>query len=262
MRRARSVAHAAWTSPSLQLSSWSCMGARHRTTATSSLKTDEDHSDTSLVASETGIPLLKSEESTMIIETTELPGSTHIGMEWTSELGYSCSEETVPCEDVDEDEGEDLMGHGRSEDRMTEEELWQQLEHELYMQNERDEAVANEIREEEKAAVAEVTGTTSGSLPMETAETHRFYPPGKIMHLVTLFPEEPTDEGSTGADDVDSGSVESKVGIYLTSRSLYGKLRLSQNMINDHFMPIYKRQIEQLISELEEENIKDTELLR
>ncbi|RWR95875.1 Mono-/di-acylglycerol lipase isoform 1 [Cinnamomum micranthum f. kanehirae] len=279
MRRARSVAHAAWTrSPSLQLSKWSCMGARHRSTAVSNLKMDEDHSGTSPVASETGMPLLRSEESTMIIESTELPVSMSGGMEWTSELDYSCSEETIPCVGVDEDEGEDLMGHGRSEDRMTEEELWQQLEHELYRQEEGNEAEANEIREEEKAAVAEVTGTTSGSLPMETAETHRFYPPGKIMHLVTLYPEEPTDGGSMRADDDesgtvdsevgifqssmradddDSGTVDSKVGIFQTARSLYGKLRLSQNMINDHFMPMYKRQMEQLISELEKETSRD-----
>eukprot|EP00268_Persea_americana_P008199 TRINITY_DN13161_c0_g1_i1.p1 TRINITY_DN13161_c0_g1~~TRINITY_DN13161_c0_g1_i1.p1 ORF type:complete len:285 (-),score=82.48 TRINITY_DN13161_c0_g1_i1:219-1073(-) len=278
MRRARSVAHAAWTrSPSLQLSKWSCMGARHRPSAVSNLKMDEDHSGTSPVASETGMPLLRSEESTMIIESTELPVSMPGGMEWTSELDYSCSEETIPCVGVDEDEGEHLMGHGRSEDRMTEEELWQQLEHELYRQ-EGNEAEANEIREEEKAAVAEVTGTTSGSLPMETAETHRFYPPGKIMHLVTLYPEEPTDEGSMRADDEDSGTVDSKVGIFQssmradddesgtvdskvgifqTARSLYGKLRLSQNMINDHFMPMYKRQMEQLIGELEKETSRD-----
>ncbi|GJW93751.1 hypothetical protein Tco_0173423 [Tanacetum coccineum] len=47
--------------------------------------------------------------------------------------------------------------------------------------------------------------------------------------------------------------VEDKVRIFLTSRSLYSKIRLSHNMIADHFMPVYRRQIEKLIQELEKE---------
>lgn len=251
MRRAHSAAKASW-------SSWSCMGARHRPAgiaAASNSKTDEDHI-TTMVATESAKPLLMSNRSTMIIETTELSTSTSAGVGWASEV-ECCSDEKIACVDVDEDSGEDLNGHGRSEDSMTEEELWQQLEHELYTPKEEEEAdVANEMREEENAAVAEVAGTSSGSLAVKTAETHRFYPAGKIMHLVAHLPEDPEDPMIEGDsilrdDGGNSRPEEPKVGIYLTPRSLYGKLRLSRTMINDHFMPIYKRHIEQLISELE-----------
>jgi hypothetical protein len=44
-----------------------------------------------------------------------------------------------------------------------------------------------------------------------------------------------------------------KVGLFLTDRSLYGKVRLSRTMVFDHFMPTYKRAMENLIEQLERE---------
>ncbi|XP_077236385.1 mono-/di-acylglycerol lipase, N-terminal;Lipase, class 3 [Tasmannia lanceolata] len=250
MKRARNVAQAALTRPTLRLSSWSCMGPRHRATAASASKTDETHMSSSTTTTETAEPLLMSHESTTIIETEEIPISMAESELWTSE------ETTMHAElnyNEDNGGGEDLVGHGRSEDRMTEEELWQQLEHELYRQKEGEDAdVAQEIREEEKAAVAEVAESSSGSSVPEPSEVHRFFPPGKIMHIVTIFPEESSSDGDA-TENGENQTGEVKVGIYLTPRSLYGKLRLSQTMISDHFMPIYRKQIEQLISELDRE---------
>ncbi|XP_058108635.1 uncharacterized protein LOC131251736 [Magnolia sinica] len=263
MKRARNVAQAALARPSLRLSSWSCMGARHRiTAAAANPKMDENHTEISTTTTtDAAEPLLMSHESTTIVETTELPLSTSEGRSWNLENGCSSSSEIITCADMDSDgaDGEELMGHGRSEDRMTEEELWQQLNHELYRQEEGEGAdVVNEMREEERAAVAEVAGSSSESSVLERADAHRFFPPGKIMHIVSLVHEEPMSEEDAADDDEDHRlAADSKVGIFLTPRSLYGKLRLSQTMINDHFMPIYKRQIDQLISELEKEESMD-----
>jgi hypothetical protein len=160
-----------------------------------------------------------------------------------------------------------MMDHDRYEDQMSEVELWQQLEHELYDRPEGEETeMVKEIREEE-AAIAEEVGQTPSSAP-EVKEVHRFFPPGKIMHIVTLHPDgaecendgsrsstSSSSRSSTGSDG--SQPDETKIGIFLTPRSLYSKLRLSQSMISDHFMPVYRKQIERLIKELEEESTED-----
>ncbi|KAF2300926.1 hypothetical protein GH714_018347 [Hevea brasiliensis] len=104
--------------------------------------------------------------------------------------------------------------------------------------------------------MAEVGMSQSESTAPETKEVHRFFPPGKIMHIVTL----PFDSAENEVDSLSSSDSENtqplgeaEVGIFVTPRSLYGKLRLSQTMISDHFMPVYRRQIEKLIKELEQE---------
>jgi hypothetical protein len=45
--------------------------------------------------------------------------------------------------------------------------------------------------------------------------------------------------------------TEEHVGLYETPRELYSKIRLSRTMINDHYMPMYKKMMELLIQELE-----------
>ncbi|KAF9613683.1 hypothetical protein IFM89_010125 [Coptis chinensis] len=88
-------------------------------------------------------------------------------------------------------------------------------------------------------------------------EKHRFYPPGKIMHIINFHPEErEIESGGVNSDGMaDDKKPELKIGIFLTPRSLYRKLRLTQTMISDHFMPVYRRQIDQLISELEKQEL-------
>lgn len=261
MRRAQSMAQAAWTRPGINLSSWSCIGPRHRGTAARSNSKEEVRSqESSTNKADTSEPLLTSPQrnsSATTIETIDYHASSS-GVEWTSEIECSCSDEPHHDRDADLDDGEDLISHHSHEDRMNEVELWQQLEHELYDGTEGEEAdVANQIREEEAAAIAEVREELPDSPVPETKEVHRFFPAGKIMHIVTFHSDVVELEGDspTSSDSSDNGqrTTEAKIGIFLTPRSLYSKLRLSQAMISDHFMPIYRRQIEMLIKELEEE---------
>lgn len=260
MNRARNVAQAAWTNPSLRISSWSCMGPRQRQNSSiSNSKAEENDGNSSQSAD--AVRLLTSEiKSAGRTEVITSEGGTG----WTSEMESSRSsasshqsQEIEINDDEGSSDGEDLMGHGRIEDSMTEVELWQQLEHELN-QPSSEEAVddendmvkeAREEEEEEIAAAAEVADNVSIEA---TAEMRRFYPCGKIMHIVPIPREETADEEESGDEDGGGRTPKvPKVGIFLTPRSLYGKLRLSQTMINDHYMPMYKRNIELVISELE-----------
>ncbi|KAI3846683.1 hypothetical protein MKX03_029146 [Papaver bracteatum] len=255
MKTAQNVAQAAWRSPSMKLSSWSCMGARQRTTTTTCSNSKEDEGATerlSTTTTEHAEAFIISQETTNRNNTEDFPVSTSEGIEWSTEsrTGYSCP---------DDGEGEDLMGHGRKEDRMTELELWEQLEQELYEQTEAEEEeeaeILEETREQEETAIAEVSEMVPESSMPDIKESHRFFPPGRIMHIVTL-PVEPENEGDgEGANSTDTSDVSTggKVKIFATPRSLYSKLRLSRRMISDHLMPVYRRQMEQLILELEEE---------
>ncbi|KAL2336419.1 hypothetical protein Fmac_010865 [Flemingia macrophylla] len=261
MKRAKSMAQAAWARPNLNLSSWSCMGPRRRVLSGHSNSKDRGISPTSSTSSvvESSEPLLGSPTKVINAKNMNLPVSSSIE-EWSSEI--ECGNGSGPDAEVhvDHDDIENMMDHDRYEDQMSEVELWQQLEHELYDGPEGEETdVVKEIREEE-AAIAEEVGQTQSSEP-EMKEIHRFFPPGKIMHIVTLHSEvaELESDGSPTSVSSDNSSQtnEAKIGIFLTSRSLYSKLRLSQRMISDHFMPVYRRQIERLIKELEEESNED-----
>ncbi|KAI8544707.1 hypothetical protein RHMOL_Rhmol08G0316600 [Rhododendron molle] len=246
-----------------QLSSWSCIGPRRRAAATShSWSKQEGGALEYSPRTKTSEPFLSgSHESTTMVEATEPSVLSSEAILWDSEIQCSCSGEVGQHADMglDLDEGEDIMEHDTNEDRMTEVELWQQIENELYNRTEGEEAdKAKEIREEEEAAIAEVAESNPQSSVPEMKEVHRFLPPGKILHIITFMPEmKGSDSGdSTSSGETDDGSqppAETKVGIFLTPRSLYSKLRLSQTMIADHFMPVYRRQIEKLITELEKE---------
>lgn len=262
MRRAQSMAQAAWSRPSLRLSSWSCMGPRRRLTAAHSFSKEEGSAlESSSPRTETSEPFLTHTLETttsMVEETTEVPISSSQAMVWDSEIECSCSNEMSPLADMDHnlDDGEDLMGHNTHEDRMTEVELWQQIENELYNRMEGEEAdMAKEIMEEEAAAIAEVAESQPQCSFPEIKEVHRFFPPGRIMHIITLLSDNvrSVDDISSSSDRDDDQPAETKAGIFHTPRSLYSKLRLSQTMISDHFMPVYRRQIEKLITELEKE---------
>lgn len=261
MKRAQSMAQAAWTRPALGVSSWSCMGPRRRATAAHT-KEEESSLESSAANAETSEHLLSSPNktaTTTVIEGIDLPVASSVGMEWTSEIECSYSDEIGPDAngDADVNDVEDLISHNSHEDRMTEVELWQQLEHELYDRTEGEEAdVAKEIREEEAAAIAEVGEDQPESSTQERKEAHRFFPAGKIMHIITFYSDgaESGSDGSPTTSGLDNGQLEdTTVGIFLTPRSLYSKLRLSQTMISDHFMPVYRRQIERLIKDFETE---------
>lgn len=264
MKRAQSMAQAAWTRPALHLSSWSCMGPRRRATAADiNSKAEGSSPESSTSNTEASDPLISSLERTVTttaIETLELPVTSSVGTKWMSEIECSYSDEIGPHADEDADisdgEGRTLTNHNSQEDCMTEVELWEQLEHELYDWAGGEEAdVVKGIREEEAAAIAEVGEDQPESSTREINEVHRFYPAGRIMHIVSL-----SSDGAECESDVpttsgsDNGQVEeTKVQIFLTPRSLYSKLRLSHTMISDHFMPVYRRRIERLIKDFETE---------
>ncbi|XP_068660042.1 uncharacterized protein [Aristolochia californica] len=260
MQGARYVAQAALSRPSFRLSSWSCIGPRNRKHTDLTSENTDKLTGPSTMMTEASESFMTESTST---GTAGSPVSTRSeGLAWISELDYSSDNSSHYHGDAHEDDvdSDELEGLTRNEDGMTEYELWQQLRHEIYSRSE--DGVDNsvqEIREEEEEAAAEMGGiTTSSSLP-ETDEARRFFPPGKIMHIVTLDCGGSANDGSEplvrrANNDGESHQERPKVGIFLTPRALYGKLRLSQTMISDHFMPVYRREIEQLISELEKED--------
>nr|CAB3447929.1 unnamed protein product [Digitaria exilis] len=252
MTRARSVAQAAWTRPTLQLSSWTCIGPRRRNnvSSTSTITTEEIRTSTSGGSESTSLLT----ETT--IETSETVVSEAIECSASEEVQSSVATavDAVGLVDDKADSDEDIVDQHVNEDRMTDVELWQQLESELYRTGEgEDDDIAEEMTE---STIAEEVGGVGEDVLSETKEVHRFYPPGKIMHILTSSIEETAHEEDPDVHQDDETNRESQrsMGIFLTPRSLYGKLRLSKMMINDHYMPIYRRNIEQLISELEKDS--------
>jgi len=251
MRRARSVAQAAWTRPALQLSSWTCIGPRRRNNVSSaSTVTSEEIRTSSGGGLESTSMLTKT-----TVEASETVASEAIECTASEEVQSSVAVAVDAIGLVDDkvDSDDNIVDHHVDEDRMTDVELWQQLESELYRKREgEDDDIAEEMTE---STIAEEVGGVAEDVLSETKEVHRFYPPGKIMHILISSREETAhEESDVHQDDATNGESESSMGIFLTPRSLYGKLRLSKMMINDHYMPIYRRNIEQLISELEKDS--------
>lgn len=265
MKRAQTMALAAWSRPSIELSSWSCMGPRRRPATTRTRSNVGEYSlESSSGKSETFEPLIVSPpKSITAIKAIELPVSSEASV-LSSQVECSSSNELgLNCK-TDVDYSDDLVSPATLEDRMTEVELWQQLEHELYDQpQDEGDDLAKEMREEEAEAISKMSERDRPSSLLNTTEVHRFLPPGKIMHIATLVADGLEDEtdSRTSTYSGSSQQEEAKIGIFLTSRSLYSKLRLSRTMIADHFMPVYRRQIEKLITELEKERTEAEVLL-
>ncbi|GFZ13968.1 lipase class 3 family protein [Actinidia rufa] len=162
-----------------------------------------------------------------------------------------CSSSGGSCHDDSGEEEENVLVNASTIKDMTEGEMWHELEKELQrdddveaiVQVKEEAAAAKEITEEEKVLVDAVESKNPVS-SLDVSESPRFCPPGRIMHIVSM----PLSDTSGSGDD---DPVDEHVGIYKTSRDLYSKLRLSRTMINDHYMPMYKRMMERLIRELE-----------
>jgi len=126
-------------------------------------------------------------------------------------------------------------------EHITEGELWNELEKQniLNIQNQVEEAAkAKEIIEEDH-----LVDTSNSILTSDLVDSYCFYPPGKIMHIVSA----PSDESS-------SNSKEEHIKLYETPRQLYSKFRLSKKMINDHYMPTYRAMIQLLIQQLKKDH--------
>ncbi|MCD7447428.1 hypothetical protein HAX54_029102, partial [Datura stramonium] len=257
MKRAQSMAQAALSRPAMQLSSWSCIGPRRRST-TIQVNSEERQISCGTSSGENSETFVLESEETRSTTAMELPVSSTEGVTWNTEIDQPFADGINIHNGLDPDlDDSEHVVYG-PEDRMTEVEMWQQLEHELYDQSEGETDVAKEIREEEAAAIAESGRCSSESSVPNTNEVHRFFPPGKIMHIVTLLSEEVDHESDSDTSSEDNNQPkDTKVGIFLTPRSLYSKIRLSQTMISDHFMPVYRRQIEKLIRDLENDDVCD-----
>ena len=234
MKRAQTVAQAVVRTRS-SLSSWYCMGARRRAVAPLSNSEEDD------------LPLIIERTSESLISEVVTTDPLVNNMDACSSSGRSVQDDS----DDSEEEEENVPVDSSAIEDMTEGELWYELEKELRRDDDieanvrvqEEAAAAKEITEEEQvlANAVEIKEPISSS---DVSESHRFYPPGRIMHLVSM---PLSDTNGSGNDD----PVEDQIGIYKTPRDLYSKLRLSRTMINDHYMPMYKRMMERLISELE-----------
>ncbi|KAF8401416.1 hypothetical protein HHK36_012355 [Tetracentron sinense] len=236
MKRAQNVAQAVVRTRS-SLTSWSCMGTRRRNVGSISNSKEEGHAPESSVISQTTSESLVTE---VIVRDPMM-----------DELDYGCSRDGFGHDETEEEElipGDCVISTATMED-VTEGELWYELEKELHKQDvqarEEEAAAAIEIIEEENVLVDTVENKKPNT-SLNASETHGFFPPGRIMHIVVI-------PASDATNSVEAGSTEEHVGIYETPRDLYSKLRLSRTMINDHYMPMYKKMMELLISELEKD---------
>ncbi|XP_076902119.1 uncharacterized protein LOC143556753 [Bidens hawaiensis] len=247
MKRAQNVAQAVVRTRST-LSAWSCMGARRRAVGTAPT---EIFSETSLILENNNPDSLATANKHPVLEPTMDHGSSSDGS--GSGSGH---------DDTDEEELLIPVDHVSSKsEHITEVELLYELEKELQRQEnealvqaqEEEEAAAHEIIEEEKV-IADSVDHGRPISSSDTLENQHLYPPGRIMHIVATISSNPVDQ-----DNDHDGAIEEHerdhehehVGIYETPRDLYGKLRLSRTMINDHYMPMYKKMMEKLLVELE-----------
>ncbi|TYK02921.1 Sn1-specific diacylglycerol lipase alpha [Cucumis melo var. makuwa] len=239
------------------LSSWSCMGARRRNGGILSNPTEElpevpritERNHESLISEEVTINGIEKKKKT--------------------ESGSSS------CDDNSDHDTDEERHHLITEERIiastdvediTDGELWYELEKELQRQERKVDAntregkvatVAKEIKEEEESMLTDVEGSSEKPLSsLDASENVRFYPPGKTMHIVST----PSPNSDNLVQDDEDESMQEIVGIYETPRELYSKLRLSRTMINDHYMPMYKKMMESLINQLENDVISNYEM--
>lgn len=227
------------------LSSWSCMGARRRNVGSLPSPKEEDLPEASLISSEVTSESLVTEVGTRVSVVNKA--------ECSSSSGGSGNDETD--EEVTLLPGDREVTTATTED-ITDGELWYELEKELQRQEdepdvqaqEEEAAAVMEITEEENMLADAVESKTPNS--SDVSESLHFYPPGRIMHIISM---PPSNDNDSVDNDTGAGPAEEHVAIYETPRNLYSKLRLSRTMIKDHFMPMYKKMMELLIRELENE---------
>ncbi|GBG70116.1 hypothetical protein CBR_g5746 [Chara braunii] len=164
--------------------------------------------------------------------------------------------------------------------------VWKELQAELEMRGESSVRSPEEMEmvREMAQAEAEIADEGSSGPPISTRDVadcsstsdwrsndRRFFPPGRILHLVCMdvacdlkdappkSPPGPVQDNATEPSEVtdpeppSQPSVERLFGCYVTPRELYGRIRLSRTMVREHYMPMYKQSIEDVISVLQRE---------
>ncbi|RWV97264.1 hypothetical protein GW17_00039962 [Ensete ventricosum] len=235
VKRAQYVAQAVARSQS-SFSSWTCMGARRRAVGTVTKEKE---------------PILPSAPQ----RNSEKISVDYCDNEMVNEPQFDGSKD-LDNEETEEEEliQQDQVGGASTVDQLTEGDLWFELEKEI---NEQSDSTVGEGQEEVVAAAKKIMDEENAVLQADKQQisafafdTHQFYPPGRIMHMVVL----PTSE----SDPTENVIMDEKnVGIYESPRYLYSKIRLSRTMINDHYMPMYKLMMELLIEKLAKDDDDD-----
>lgn len=248
MKGALNVAEAVVRSRS-SLTSWSCIGPRRRNVGSGLNAKGDDMTEPSLTSKTSSKALV-----TEVVTTKQM--QTKVDCRSGGGLDHN---------DTDEDEPLIGMDGGittSTADEFVGSELWYELEKELKRQESEvdlhghaeEAAAAKEISEQENVIAADVSSESRSAISSSDAsENLRFYPPGRIMHIVAIPSPDAAVLNDRDGDDDRDGSNNSKVRIYETPRELYSKIRLSRTMINDHYMPMYRKMMELLIIELEKE---------
>ncbi|KAK8491242.1 hypothetical protein V6N11_018721 [Hibiscus sabdariffa] len=244
MKGAQNVALAVVRSRS-SLSSWSCMGPRRRNVGPALNPKGDSMTKASVISD-------SSSEAYMTEVVTLDQVETRVECDSGGDCGHDDTDEDEPLNTVDR------VTTTSTADEITSDELWYELEKELKRQESEVNpeaqaeaaAVAKEIAEEENALEDTASSASKNAIScLDASENHQFYPPGRLMHIVSI----PLSDCGVELEDDDNGSNGEHVGIYETPRQLYSKIRLSRTMINDHYMPMYKKMMELLISELQKD---------
>lgn len=218
MEGAQNVAQAVVIRSRSSLASWSCMGPRRRAVAAVSNAEQDDPHLLLIENGETVRDELYSEHSSTDPEETE-------------------DEDLIPA---------DHLNTKSAVDDVSQSKLWSKLKKKIHRLNDltkaREEvaAAAKEITEEESEVLREAVEIKQ-STTLDT-DTYQFYPPGRIMHMV-VSSENANSHG-------DAADHETSACIYETPRDFYNRIRLSPTMINDHYMPMYRKTMDLLIDEL------------
>ncbi|CAK9204432.1 unnamed protein product [Sphagnum troendelagicum] len=219
---------------------WSCIGPRHRNVAAT----------TSSQPSLNGVSISFAAGDKEKVDNSTVVNELSSGSVTQADSELPSSSMTCSPKSVAEELGEEL--------------LWQHLAQELQRQHTTEGEMSRQVREEEEAVAREiaeeeehVASTAASELGQDRivsekeepeSDLRRFFPPGRIMHIVSPLMD--SNESNLEKESVDKNM---KVGLFLTDRSLYGKVRLSRTMVFDHFMPTYKHAMENLIEQLERE---------
>ncbi|THU54600.1 hypothetical protein C4D60_Mb10t26820 [Musa balbisiana] len=206
VKRAQYVAQAVARSQS-SFSSWTCMGARRRAVGTVTKEKE---------------PILPSAPQ----RNSEKISVDYCDNEMVNEPQFDSSKDS----DNEETEKEELIhqdqvGGASAVDQLTDGDLWFQLEKEI---NEQSDTTVGDSQEDVVAAVKKIIDEENAVLQADKQqisavafETHQFYPPGRIMHMVALRTSE--------SDPTDNVIMDEKnVGIYESPRYLY-RDRISLN---------------------------------
>ncbi|WOL15817.1 hypothetical protein Cni_G24598 [Canna indica] len=159
---------------------------------------------------------------------------------------FNCSSASW-CKEIDESEELLQVTHviRAASVGMTENEFWFELKKEFNRHIEDTQGL--EKGKEGNAVLTEAAETVLPTTSNDQEVVHQMYPPGKILHMVAVPALDFSDSSEAPLDN-------RSIGIYETPREMYGKIRLSQTMIDDHYMPRYKRMMELLIDKLKREN--------